>query len=346
MPLPLIVPLAMAAAGAIAGSQKDVATKNSQRNLGPAGELENLGMQAQTRGIQDFQSFVGLGAGGQDVTSGVNAQRSLADMLKQFSQGGFLPSAQDNTTAQNFAQTQFAPQNVMLQQSFEQQQLGANQLAAQMGRGVNDPIIQAKLRQEQMRQQQQLDSQQGAFGSQFAMQLPQQRLGYASQFSDVSQNLASQAMSNRQALVSMGSQIASTEFNKRLSQAGITETTESGGGLKGGIEGGISGFGAGMGMGGLFKDAPTPNKGGANSDASGGSYGSKSQFGNQMMSDPMMGTSGAAAKSFSPLAGAANSGGTYGGWMDNRGGSNVNAAPAPANNSFNWQQFIPHWNIW
>jgi hypothetical protein len=173
-------------------------------------------------------------------------------MLQQFSQGGYMPSQQDNAQAQAFAQSQFAPQQVAQDQQFTQEKQRANQLAAQLGRPVNDPIIQARLSQERMQSQERLGAQQGAFASQFAMQQPQQRLGYTGQLAELQSGLASQAMQNRQALIGLGSQLQGQDQQFRLGAANRSSTTTGGGGMAGAISGGLAGFGSGMSLAGMF----------------------------------------------------------------------------------------------
>jgi hypothetical protein len=232
--------LAGAALGGIAGSQGQ--RTSSEVNLGPESALGAATGRNLPVDYEALRGLVNAGAGSADVAAGAQGQRDLAAMLKQFSQGGFLPGQQDIATANQFAQSQFQPQQVALQQQQKQEQLKANQLAAQLGRPVNDPIIQAKLAQERMQSQERLGASQGAFASQFALNLPQQRLGYTAQLADVQNALASQAMSNRQALVNLGSQLRGQEQQFRLGSASRSQT--SGGGLAGGISGALAGFGA------------------------------------------------------------------------------------------------------
>lgn len=192
--------------------------------------------------------MVGAGPGQQDVTAALGSTRDLASMLQSFAKGGFLPGQEDITTAQNFAQQMFAPQQTALQQSFQDQQTQANRMAAQMGRGANDPILAAKLAQEQTRQQGMLSAQQGAFAADFGMQLPGQRLGFQEQLANVRSGLATQAMQNRQSLFSMGQQAQQAERNWRLNTASRTNTQTSGGDFMSAV-GGISAIaGAGFGI--------------------------------------------------------------------------------------------------
>ena len=144
-------------------------------------------------------------------------------------------------------------------------------MSAQLGRPVNDPIIQAKLAQQQSQQQSVLGAQQTAFGSQFALNLPQQRLGFQAQGASVLQDLANRAQTNRQVALSLGSSIQNLERNFRL-DAGLktsnstTTTTSSanafdviGGAL--GVASAIGTGGASLGLFGAAKGALGAAKG-------------------------------------------------------------------------------------
>lgn len=202
------------------------------------------GEQAVLQNLSSLQNYTNLGPGASDVTAGVNSQRSLADMLQSYSKGGFLPGQEDFATANQFASSAFAPQQTAINQQFTEQQQRTAQLAAQLGRPVNDPILQAKLSQERAQAQERLGASQSAFVSDFAQKLPQQRLGYMGQLADVRQGLASQAMQNRQALIGIGSNLQQMDNQFRLGSAGVS--MQQGGGLQGAIAGGFAGYGAGL----------------------------------------------------------------------------------------------------
>ena len=241
--------------GAIAGSQKDVVDISSGLRIGGPTELEQQGSKAVSSNFTQLGNFVNAGPGQADVANAYGSSQSLANMLKQYANGGFLPGEQDFATANKFAGQVFQPQQVAMQQQFGQQKQRAAQLAAQMGRPVNDPIIQAKLSQEFMQGQERLQASQGSFASQFAQSLPMQRLGFTSQLADVQNSLASQAMANRQALLSLGSQIQGAERNFRLNSAERYGSQSSGGGFKGALTGAMAGASAGMGIANLFGGA-------------------------------------------------------------------------------------------
>jgi hypothetical protein len=186
----------------------------------------------------------------------------------------------------------FGARRTALGQSFEDQLMQSNRQAALMGRAQNDPILKAKLAQEQIRQQAMLDAEQGGLATQLAMQLPGQRLGFAQQRSQILGGLATQAMANRQALAALGSGIMNSERGFRLdtglrfntgtantqatsnmfsntavqslsnlfSNTNSSQTTNatsnstgtSGGGFKGAVAGGLGGAAAGIKLGGAL----------------------------------------------------------------------------------------------
>ncbi len=249
MPVGAIVGGAVGAIGGMFGSK----TKQSQESwidAGSATGAENAGQQGMMGAYGTLQDYVNRGPGGQDVSNAYGAQTDLASMLKQMSETGGMPGAGDISQAQGIAGQLFAGQRVGMQNAFGDQLTQANRDAALSGRGANDPILRAKLAQEQMRQSSQLDANQGSYGSQLAMSLPGQRLGFAGQRANVLGGLATQAMANRQAIAAMGEGIMQNERQFRLQTAKRygTQTQESGGGIGGALKGAIAGAGAGFGM--------------------------------------------------------------------------------------------------
>ncbi len=240
----------MAAVGGIAGSlaKKTDQEQQSHIDAGSATNLEGQGAGLLSSGMSGFQSMVNAGPGAQDVTAGLDSSRSLADMLKAYSQqGGANPNAQDISSSNQLASGMFQYQRTALGQNFDDQRVQASQQAALMGRSQNDPILRNKLAQEQTRQASLLDSQQGSWAQNYALQQPMQRLGFASQRNDVLGGLASQALANRQAMASMGAGVMGAERNFRV-QTGThygSQTQSSGGGLQGGLMGALAGAGAG-----------------------------------------------------------------------------------------------------
>lgn len=243
-------PIALLGAGlgAAAGAFGD--KKTTTKDLGAASGLEKFSEGLSQKQLEELQGLVGAGAGAGDVTAGAQSQRDLGALLQQMQQAGGLPGQEDIRASQGFAGQIFDPQRVAMQQSFGQQQIQANQLAAQLGRSVDDPIIRAKLAQSQTQQQALLQSEQGSFAAQLALQQPDRRLGFAQQRAQVLGGLGEQAFNNRITLQQLGQNALSQQQSFRLGSAGTTES--SGGGFGGALKGLIGGIGAGASAAGGF----------------------------------------------------------------------------------------------
>lgn len=258
MPIGTALGLGIAGLGALAGAQGKNSTQTESVDAGNPSFNENLGSQGMMSAYSQLQGMMGAGPGQQDVAASTDASRGFAQMLQQYAQNGAGPSQGDINQGNTLAASVFAPQQTALQQSFVDQGVQADRQSALMGRSINDPILQAKLRTEQMRQSAMLGSQQGSFATQYAMQQPMQRLGFAQQNAQVLGGLATQAMANRQSLAAMGAGIMGNERQYRLQTASRTQSQQSGGGLAGAISGGLGGLASGMnlmngmGAGGLF----------------------------------------------------------------------------------------------
>lgn len=236
----------VAAAGAIGGAVAGATDKTTVNkvNVGAASGLENAASAGIGSDYNSLRGMVDAGPGSSDITAGTTASRDLAAMLDSYSKSGGLPGANDITSANNLAGGLFQGQRQALQQNFMDQQTAARQNAAISGRGLNDPVLQNKLAQEQTRQQMLLDANQGSLSQQLAMALPGQRLDYSAQKANVLQGLASQAMSNRQALLNIGEGIQTNERNFRLATADRSSTQQ--GSVGGAISGGFAGLGSGL----------------------------------------------------------------------------------------------------
>lgn len=235
-----------AVAGAIGGGSGSPSSASSSKNLSKAGSLENQADQSNQGNLTTLNQMANAGPGVSDVTAGSQSQRDLASMLQSYQNGGNIPTGQDISRANNYASQQFGAQKLGIQQNFQDAQQQYAQQAQIQGRNSLDPVFRNKQNIEQERQMQMLGAQQGQFASQFAMQQPEQRLNYAGQRASVLGGLASQAMSNRQALLGMGNQIQQGQQNFRLGAAGQSSQSSQGGGLGGAISGGIGGLGTGL----------------------------------------------------------------------------------------------------
>ncbi len=261
-------PVIGAVISAYAASQQQGASSTQTRNVGAPTKEELSAQKDMQAALEQYRAGAAAGPGQNEIMAAQGSNKSLQDLLAKYAGGGFMPSQEDTNAAQTYAQSQFAPQQVGLQQGFQGQQQRAAQLASQLGRPVNDPIIQAKLSQEYSQGQERLGAAQEAFATQTAQNMPMQRLGYTAQLADVNNQLASQAMANRQMLFNMGNQVVQGERNMRLGQSSVT-TTQSGGGNP--IAAGLAGYGA---FANLANSSRTPSEGGPQT------------FGNQNMQQP------------------------------------------------------------
>ncbi len=267
--------------GGLMGGKGSQQEQYTQKILAPESELEKQTGTMLQGGLTDFQKLIGAGPGQSDVESSLASQRSLADMLQQYSQGGFQPTQQQIGQQADFARQLFSPQQEMLNQNFTDAGIAANRNAARMGRAGNDPILMAKMAQERSRQQSMLNSQIGAQGMNMALQLPMQQLGFAQQLAQVRGGLASQALANRQALMSMGQGIRGQEQNFRAGTASSNTTYSQPGNF---LNGAVAGMGTGLGaasmlnsMGAFGSGTPAPAPTAATTGTSG--MGSSPRFG-------------------------------------------------------------------
>lgn len=281
------VAVAAVAAGVIAGSMSDHSHMQSASglDLSPETARENFAKKTIDDQFNDLKKMVGAGPGVDDVGAGYNATKDFAALLEQYSRDGGLPNQTDINRSNDTAGKLFQGQRNALKDSFTDQQTIAARQAAAMGCTINDPVLAAKLGQEQMRQSAQLDANQGSFAQQMALAAPGARLGFTAQRAGVLGGLATQAMANRQQLAAMGEAIQNNETNFRLATAthwGKSDT-ESGGGVKGAITGGIAALGAVYGMGGMMGGGAG---GGGAMGAGGGGMGAAAGAGSNYWSQP------------------------------------------------------------
>lgn len=242
------ISLATAGLGAVGAAAGKPSSSSQTRDLMPASALEQQGGAAAGAGLDQFGQMVGAGPGQTDVTAGSQSSRDLASMLQKYSQGGNVPTQGDINTGNQFASREFQAQRVGIQQNFTDAQQQYAQQAALQGRNTLDPVFRNKQNVENQRQLQMLGAQQGQAANQFAMQQPEQRLNYAGQRANVLGGLASQAMSNRQALFNMGNQLQTGQQNFRVNAAGGSTRSSQGGGAGAGFAGALAGAGAGLGL--------------------------------------------------------------------------------------------------
>lgn len=186
--------------------------------------------QAQLQGLKGYKGAMN------------NEFADFQGQLLNYARNGFNPNAQQMASANQFAQSAFDPQRVAMQQAFEDQLTQANRAAALSGRGTNDPVLRAKLAQEQTRQQSLLGAQEGAFATQYAMQSVRDQL-------DAYGQRANNAMTAQQQLFNMGGQgfqqqlgVSQGEFQEQAASTSFAQR------LGGALSGGLSAMGTGLGL--------------------------------------------------------------------------------------------------
>jgi hypothetical protein len=198
-----------------------------------------------------LRDFLNRGPGIEAIDASNASQKDFVDMMRRLQASGGMPTDEDRRQANIFADDMFKPQQEALNQSFTQQNEQAARLSAQLNRPINDPIIQAKLRQEQMRQSAMLGADRTAFTAQESRNSPFRRLELQGQLADAQSGLASQAMANRMQLLNLGNSLQSQERQWRLNTgerygtSNSNSSQHSGGGIMGGIgavTGAVSGF--------------------------------------------------------------------------------------------------------
>lgn len=227
--------------GIVGGSKEDKVKKEGQTaqmshiEVDAAGEQETKARDSAFNAQQDLDARL-------KQLENSPAIQNLEKLLQEMGSG---PSAERIASSNKFASDMFAGQQTALNQSMDDQRVQYANQAAQMGRSSADPILAAKLAQEQVRQQARLSSEQGSFAANEAMNGASRQFGQQlSGLTGLSQN----AIQNRQAVFSLGSEFANTQMNYRLQTARrygsgtSTEVGTSGGGLKGAMTGGMAGM--------------------------------------------------------------------------------------------------------
>jgi hypothetical protein len=236
--------------GAITGSQGSKSSQNSTSGikLRDADGREINSFNLQDSSLSNIRSLLNAGPNDGDYAAGNQSTRDLASLLKQYSQSGGLPNQNDISQANGIASNLFSARQTALDQSFTDQNTEAQRLAARLGRPINDPILQAKLRTGFIRQSDLLNSEKSSAAQQLALQLPGQRLGYAQQATGVLNNFGNQALANQQYLFGLGNSIGNQERNFRLktSDKYSNSSTNLWRGLSGAISGAIGGAGSGL----------------------------------------------------------------------------------------------------
>jgi hypothetical protein len=249
---PVTLGIGAAALGGVAGGMSDKSSKDSRSArafvIDPASGQEIGARNAAYDQIGALDARLkSLEGGG-----------ALANLDKLLLELGQAPSQQRIDQSNQLANALFAPQETALSQALAEQTNQYAARAAQLGRSSADPILAARLAQEQIRQRQSLSAQKGAFAAQEAMSAPA-RL-FQAQLGGLG-GLSQQAIQNRQAVFGLGSDFANAERNFRLQSAGVVDTgfasTEEGGGFKGALTGLLGAAGSGAQLGHMLQSRPS-----------------------------------------------------------------------------------------
>jgi hypothetical protein len=233
---PLTMSAIMAGTGALSGALANGGKQSANSQASPF-------FMDRTRDYQDLynvqamelqrllrgETGVGMAQAGMGADGRVSTQAGAGlytdsdfnrytDLARSYLQGGGVPTAADTSSAQAYAQSMFNPQRVAMQQAFTDQADRVARLSAQLGRPVNDPILQAKLAQEQTRQSAQLEANQGTFAAQQGYDIMGNKINLA-------QSLQNQAMQNR--LQMMGITQGQIQQNLSAAQAGRNTQTQN-----------------------------------------------------------------------------------------------------------------------
>lgn len=229
--------------GLISGAEDNTTTQTTRREVADQTNFEKrIREQQQSLFDQINQLSQATGLGASDVQAAVSSQKDLANMLQKMSESSGLPSISDIKQSRALTSELFAPERTALAQSFEDQETAFRRRAALSGREVNDPILAAKLAQDQTRQQAMLSARQGAAAQNLAFQLPGQRLQYAQGRADILGQLANQAFQTRASLIAQGGQLAEADRARRLDTQTTTQTNVREGSLGQALVGGAAGM--------------------------------------------------------------------------------------------------------
>ncbi len=242
---PLLGGLIGGIGGAVAGGEDRKQRQESTVDLGPDSDFLKI-LQARMPGyFDDLHGLVRRGPGEQDISNSVDASRGYAELLKAFSANGGLPSSADISGANSSMAEIFRPQHLALDQQFDKDLLDTNQMAARLGRSVNDPILQAKLRSGYANSRSMLGANQASAAGSLALQLGDRRIGAARERVSVLGGLANSALQNRLSLLGLGSNLRDAERSWQFNTAKKTTTGIQEGSTGQAILGGLMGFGAG-----------------------------------------------------------------------------------------------------
>lgn len=259
---------------------------------------ELLGYSSGYNSLDQLNQLTNAGPGTQAVKDSMTASNDLSALLKQMAQTSGLPTQGDINTSNAFSGNMFASRQTELNQMFQDQNTEAERLSARLGRPVNDPVLQAKLRTGFMRQQDSLNAEKQGYASQMALQLPGQRLNFTSMNNDLQGGLAAQAFRNRAAILEAGQNLMNNERNFRLNTASRWGEQSSGGGLGGAISGALGGSMIGANVANMFSGGGASISNSLGGGGGGGNYGLGVNMSMPTISNPYSAASAPVASPF------------------------------------------------
>lgn len=237
--------------GAALGGLGNLLSGPGELVLGASSPSGQLGAEISHGSLANLKSLFSDASTSQLYNQGIDAQQRYGQELYRLSQnGGLIPTQGDISTSNQFAQNIFSARRQGLTNLFSDQLTEANRQAAAAGRDINDPILKARLLQEQSRQRGMLDAEQQSFASQYALNLPGQRLSLLGGSAQALGGLGQSAISNRFALLNAGNQIYQADRQFQLSTAERQKTF--GNKLGDFFSGAVAGAGTGASLAGSF----------------------------------------------------------------------------------------------
>lgn len=239
----------------------DSSTSTSSKsgiNVAPETDLEKQANPLLGRQLTGMEGLVNAGPGAEAMTGATGAANDYSSLLQRLGTGTGLLDAQQAGIG---GYTQLG--NQLYGGLMRQQTAQAQQMAARQGRGMNDLMLQNKLGQQR-------NDLVGSFAAQQAMAAPGQQAQYMGERNNVMQGLASQAMANRQSLLSAGSTLREQDRAYRINTGErYSNTSQTSNPSMMSNLGAIAGIaGAAFGAGGLFSAGGA--LGGAAKGAAGG----------------------------------------------------------------------------
>lgn len=202
------------------------------------------GVKASAGALSAYQNLTNKGPGEQDVMASLGASRDYANTLQNIASSN--QGMYDMQRGNMLAAQQFGGQRNAMNQAFQDQMMQANRAASSAGRSSNDPILRARLAQDQTRQMAQMQADQSAAAMNLGRQSTTDMLSLQGSRVNTLAGLSQQAFGNQQNVFGMGQQLSQSEWSRALGKASYEQS--QGGGFLGGLTGAMGGAAAGLNM--------------------------------------------------------------------------------------------------